>query len=121
MAISVLEKNKEELHKLEEMIYVTMMDRGGQDQFLSTHAALMADNDYQSAVCLLVMDGSNPLDEKVTTSKFCLADGTFIEKPRDVATTRADIIRHCFTAGRMRNKFFGKGRVKRTPAMFMVT
>ena len=104
-----------------------MMDRGGQDQFLSTHAALMADEEYQSTVCLLAIDGSKPLDEKVATSKFHLADGTVIEKPRDVATTRADVIRHCFTAlhavflaGRTRNKFFGKGCVRRAPATFMV-
>ena len=125
-AINLMEENKEEMRKFEEMINVTMMDRGGQDQFLSTHAALMADNEYQCTACFVVIDGSKPLDEKVTTSKFRLADGTFIEKPRDVATTRADVIRHCFTAlsaafpaGRRRNKFFGKGRVKRAPATFM--
>ena len=125
-AIYLMEKNKEEMSKCEKMINVTMMDRGGQDQFLSTHAALMADNEYQCTACFVVIDGSKPLDEKVTTSKFRLADGTFIEKPRDVATTRADVIRHCFTAlsaafpaGRTRNKFFGKGRVKRAPATFM--
>ncbi|XP_062523926.1 uncharacterized protein LOC134198527 isoform X2 [Corticium candelabrum] len=126
VAINVMEKNKEEMRKCHEMINVTMMDRGGQDQFLSTHAALMADNEYQSTACFVVIDGSKPLDEKVTTSKFRLADGSFIEKPRDVATTRADVIRHCFTAlsaafpaGRRRNKFFGKRRVKRAPATFM--
>ena len=125
-AINLMEENKEEMRKFEEMINVTMMDRGGQDQFLSTHAALMADNEYQCTACFVVIDGSKPLDEKVTTSKFRLANGSFIEKPRDVATTRADVIRHCFTAlsaaypaGRRRNKFFGKGRVKRAPATFM--
>ena len=125
-AIYLMEKNKEEMSKCEKMINVTMMDRGGQDQFLSTHAALMADNEYQCTACFVVIDGSKPLDEKVTTSKFRLADGTSIEKPRDVATTRADVIRHCFTAlsaafpaGRRRNMFFGKGRVKRAPATFM--
>ena len=126
VAINVMEKNKEEMRKCQEMINVTMMDRGGQDQFLSTHAALMADNEYQCTACFVVIDGSKPLDEKVTTSKFRLADGTIIEKPRDVASTRADVIRHCFTAlsaafpaGRRHNKFFGKGRVKRAPATFM--
>ena len=125
-AINLMEENKEEMRKFEEMINVTMMDRGGQDQFLSTHAALMADNEYQCTACFVVIDGSKPLDEKVTTSKFRLADGTIIEKPRDVATTRADVIRHCFTAlsaafpaGRSRNTFFGKGRVKRAPATFI--
>ena len=124
-AINVMEKNKEEMRKFEEMINVTMMDRGGQDQFLSTHAALMADNEYQCTACFVVIDGSKPLDEKVTTSKFRLADGTFIEKQRDVATTRDDVVRHCFTAlsaafpaGRRRNTFFGKGRVKMAPATF---
>ena len=114
------------MRKFEEMINVTMMDRGGQDQFLSTHAALMADNEYQCTACFVVIDGSKPLDEKVTTSKFRLADRTVIEKPRDVATTRADVIRHCFTAlsaafpaGRRHNKVFGKGRVQRAPATFM--
>ena len=126
VAIYRMEKNKEEMRKCEEMINVTMMDRGGQDQFLSTHAALMADNEYQCTACFVVIDGSKPLNEKVTTSKFRLADGTVIEKPRDVATTRADVIRHCFStlsaafpAGRTRNKFFGKGRVKRAPATFV--
>ncbi|XP_062509493.1 uncharacterized protein LOC134185667 [Corticium candelabrum] len=125
-AIDLMEKNKEEMRKCEEMLSVTIMDRGGQDQFLSTHAALMADNEFQSTACFVVIDGSKPLDEKVTTSKFRRADGTFIEKPRDVVTTRADVIRHCFTvlsaafpAGRRRNRFFGKGRVKRAPATFM--
>ena len=119
VAIYLLEKNKEEMSKCKEMINVTMMDRGGQDQFLSTHAELMADNEYQSTACFVVMDGSKPLDEKVTTSKFRLADGTFIEKQREVATTRADVIRHCFTAlsaafsaGRRRNKFLAKGMSK---------
>ena len=113
VAINLMEENKEEMRKCQEMINVTMMDRGGQDQFLSTHAALMADNEYQCTACFVVIDGSKPLDEKVTTSKFRLADGTVIERPRDVATTRADVIRHCFTAlsaafpaGRRRNKFF---------------
>ena len=126
VAIYLMEKNKEEMRKCAEMINVTMMDRGGQDQFLSTHAALMADNEYQSTACFVAINGSKPLDEKVATSKFCLADGTVIEKPRDVATTRADVIRHCFStlsaafpAGRTRNKFFGKGRVKKAPATFM--
>ena len=125
-AIHLMEKNKEEMRKCEETISVTMIDTGGHDQFLSTHAALMADNEYQCTACFVVIDGSKPLDEKVTTSKFRLADGTFIEKPRDVATTRADVIRHCFTAlsaafpaGRRRNTFFGKGHVKRAPATFI--
>ena len=116
VAINVMEKNKEEMRKFEETTNVTMMDRGGQDQFLSTHAALMADNEYQCTTCFVVIDGSKPLDEKVTTSKFRLADGTFIEKPRDVATTRADVIRHCFTAlsaafpaGRRHNTFLARG------------
>ena len=126
VAIDIMEENKEEFRKCEEMINVTMMDRGGQDQFLSTHAALMADNKYQCTACFVVIDGSKPLDEKVTTSKFRRADGTSIEKQRDVATTRADVIRHCFCAlsaafpaGRSRNTFFGKGRVKRAPATFV--
>ena len=125
-AINLMEENKEEMRKFEEMINVTMMDRGGQDQFLSTHAALMADNEYQCTACFVVIDGSKPLDKKVTTSKFRLADGSFIEKPRDVATTRADVIRHCFTAlsaaypaSRRSNKFLGEGLVKRAPATFM--
>ena len=97
VAIYLMEKNKEEMSKCAEMINVTMMDRGGQDQFLSTHAALMADNEYQSTACFVAINGSKPLDEKVVTSKFRLADGTVIEEPQDVATTRADVIRHCFS------------------------
>ena len=130
-AISMMEKDKEEIRKCEDMVIVTMMDRGGQDQFLSTHAALMADNAFQSTVCLLVFDGSKPLDEKVSESKFRLLDGTYISKPRDIATSRADLIRYYFTAlyaafpaGRTRNKYFGKGRgkgrVNGPPATFLV-
>ena len=85
-AINLVEESKEEMRKFEEMINVTMMDRGVQDQFLSTHAAVMADNEDQCTASFIVIDGSKPLDEKVTTSKFRLAFRSFIEKPRDVAT-----------------------------------
>ena len=127
-AISMMEKDKEEIRKCEDMIIVTMMDRGGQDQFLSTHAALMADSAFQCTTCLLVFDGSKPLDEKVSESRLRHSDGSYSTKPRDIATTRADLIRYYFTAlyaafpaGRTRNRFFGKGRVNRPPATFLVS
>ena len=127
-AVSMMEKDKEELRKCENMVIINMMDRGGQDQFLSTHAALMADHAFQCTVCLLVFDGSKKLDGNVSQSEFRRPDGSVITKPRDIAKTRADLIRYYFSAlyaafpaGRTRNKFFGKGRVKRAPATFLIS
>ena len=34
--------------------------RGGQDRYLSVHAALIADNAYNASVYLLVVDGTKP-------------------------------------------------------------
>ena len=97
-AIVLMNEDSEEMSKCENTTLLTLMDRGGQDQFLSTHAALMADDAHQSTVCFLVIDGSKPLDEEVLESKFRLPDGRVIKKPRDNGTTRADLIRCYFTA-----------------------
>ena len=126
--ISLLEKDDEEFRKCEEMVVITMMDRGGQDQYLAIHAALMADNAYNASVCLFVIDGTKPLDETVTDSKFRLPDGSEIKQKRDVATTGGDLIRHWAAAvdasrpydADIPPQFLGMGRVKRPPATFMI-
>ena len=126
-AISLMKNDSKEMSKCENTMLLTLMDRGGQDQFLSTHAALMADDAHQSTVCFLVIDGSKRLHEKVLESKFRLPDGRVITKPRDIATTRAEVIRCYFTAlsaafpakQEFRN-FLGMELGIRPPATFIV-
>jgi hypothetical protein len=126
--ISLMEKNEEEIRKCEDMVFITMMDRGGQDQYLAIHAALMADNAYNASVCLFVLDGTKSLDEPLTECKFRLPDRSEIKQTRDVATTGGDLIRHWAAAVDVSRPydddisppFLGMNRVKRPPATFMV-
>ena len=126
--ISLMEENAEEFRKCEEMVVINMMDRGGQDQYLAIHAALTADSSYNASVCLFVLDGSKPLDETVTESKFRLAGGGEIKQKRDVATTGAHLIRHWDAAvdasrpydADLPPQFLGMKHVKRPPATFMI-
>ena len=129
--ISLMEENEEEMRKCEEMIIITMMDRGGQDQYLAIHAALMADNAYNASVCLLVIDGTKPLEEVVPESIFRQPGGSVIKQKRDVATTGADLIRHwaaALDAARPYDAdipppyppFLGMKYVKRPPATFII-
>ena len=126
--ISLMEENAEEFRKCEDMVVINMMDRGGQDQYLAIHAALTADSSYNASVCLFVLDGSKPLDETVTESKFRLAGGGEIKQKRDVATTGAHLIRHWAAAvdasrpydADLPPQFLGMKHVKRPPATFMI-
>ena len=125
--ISLIEENAEEFRKCAEMV-INVMDRGGHDQYLAIHAALTADSAYNASVCLFVLDGSKPLDETVTESKFRLAGGGEIKQKRDVATTGAHLIRHWAAAvdasrpydADLPPQFLGMKHVKRPPATFMI-
>ena len=127
-AMLLMEGSAEEMRKCEEIVILTMMDRGGQDQYLSVHAALMADNAYNASVCLLVIDGTKALDESVTLSEFRLPAGSTIKQKRDVASTRADVVRHWATAVDVSRPydvdvpsvFIGHKYVKKPPATFMI-
>ena len=88
----------------------------------------MADNAYNASVCLLVLDGTKPLEETVTESKFRLPDGSVINQKRDVATTGADLIRHWAAAldaarpydADIPPRYLGMKYVKRPPATFII-
>ena len=107
---------------------VTLMDRGGQEQYLSIHAALMADSKANASGYLVVIDITKPLDEEVNVSKFRREEGGVIEQQRE-AKTRAATLRHWIAAVEAAHppgaaspqQFLGKSHgVKRPPAVFIV-
>lgn len=95
---SRLEKNKEELRKCEEMVIINVMDRGGQEQFLSIHAALMADTTCDSSVCCVVLDPTKPLDDIVKRSLFRLGKRKVKEQKRDVLISGAKFVQYFASA-----------------------
>lgn len=117
----------EKLRQCEELVIITLMDRGGQDQFLSIHAALMADDSYNASAYFVVMDITKPLDEEITVSYYRCEDGRVIEQKHE-ARTRADVIRYYATAidaahvdKTPSHSFLGKNHgVKCPPAVFIV-
>ena len=107
---------------------VTLMDRGGQEQYLSIHAALMANSKANASGYLVVIDITKPLDEEVNVSKFRHEEGGVIEQQRE-AKTRAATLRHWIAAVEAAHppgeaspqQFLGKSHgVKRPPAVFIV-
>ena len=126
--IQELQQNMEKLRQYEESTIITLMDRGGQEQYLSIHAALMADSMSNATGYLVVIDITKPLDEEVTTSYYRLKHGKVIEQKRETRT-RADTLRHWIAAveaahphdAEVHHQFFGRNHgVKRPPAVFIV-
>lgn len=127
--ISLMKKNKEELRKSGEMVLINIMDRGGQEQFLLTHAALMADTSYNSLACFLVIDGTKPLDEAITKSVLRLENGNSKEQKPDVLKEGRHVVRYWSAAidaaypappGSFKGKFLGMSFVKRPPVVFII-
>ena len=83
--------------QLERSAIVTLMDRGGQQQYLSIHAALMTDSKANASGYLVVIDITKPLDEEVDVSRFRREDGGVIEQQRE-AKTRTATLRHWIAA-----------------------
>ena len=62
----ILHRDKAALEKSEKMMLITVCDRGDQEQFLMTHATLMADNSQHSATAyMIVMDGTKSLADAI--------------------------------------------------------
>ena len=107
---------------------INLRDHGGQELYLSIHAALMADSTGDSSGYLIVLDITKPLDEEVEVSRFRGQDGQVLEQNRE-AKTRAAILRHWIAAveaahpydEQSLDHFLGKSYgVKRPPAVFIV-
>ena len=127
--IEGMRQNVERLHKYKQPVIINLMDRGGQELFLSIHAALMADSTANASGYLVVIDITKPLDEEVHVSKFRREEGGVMEQSRE-AKTRADTLRHWVAAVEAAHphdaqsscQFLGKSHgVKRPPAVFIVT
>ena len=126
--IQDLQLHMERLRQHEESTIITLMDRGSQEQYLSIHAALMADSMSTVTGYLVVIDITKPLDEEVTRSCFRLKHGGVVQQKREVRT-RADTLRHWIAAVEAahphdvesRHQFLGKCYgVKRPPAVFII-
>ncbi|XP_062506333.1 uncharacterized protein LOC134182908 [Corticium candelabrum] len=67
----LLRRDKAELEKSKMMMLITLCDRGGQERFLMTHAALMADSsDYSATAYMIVMDGTKSLADPIPQCLF---------------------------------------------------
>ena len=127
--IQELQQNMEKLRQYEDSTVITLMDRGGQEQYLSIHAALMPDNMSNATGYLVVVDITKPLDEEVTISYYRHKNGQVIEQKRETRT-RADTLRHWIAAVEAahphdaevhHHRFLGRNHgVKRSPAVFIV-
>lgn len=128
--INLLQSDKEKLRECEEMIVLTLYDRGGQEQFLMAHAALRTDcNIFSPTAYLLVMDGTKRLDEPVEESSFRRPGGQLIKTKRHGPKTGRDVLRLWVSMVEMAHPpgweentvhFLGRGTVLRPPVMFAI-
>lgn len=123
-----VESDKDELLTCGDIVIATVWDRGGQEAFRSTHAALMAEcTQYSPTGYLLVFDLTKHLKSLVNTGYRVDMGRTRILPEGSRSRTYADSIRYILSAVKMAHpssqhpsNFLGKGKVKRPPAMFMV-
>ena len=124
-----LRRDKAALEKSEKMMLITVCDRGGQEQFLMTHAALMADNGQHSATAyMIVMDGTKSLADPIPQCLFRPEQGSEqLVVPRFGPTTRRELLAYHMNAIKMAHPvvgcgpFLGQDYVKQAPVTFAMS
>ena len=124
-----LRRDKAALEKSEKMILITVCDRGGQEQFLMTHAALMADNSQHSVTAyMIVMDGTKSLADRIPQCLFRPEQGSEqLVMPRFGSTTRRELLAYHMNAIKMAHPvvgcgpFLGQDYVKQAPVTFAMS
>ena len=124
-----LRRDKAALEKSEKMMLITVCDRGGQEQFLMTHAALMADNSQHSATAyMIVMDGTKSLADPIPQCLFRPEQGSEqLVVPRFGPTTRRELLAYHMNAIKMAHPvvgcgpFLGQDYVKQAPVTFAMS
>ncbi|XP_062506957.1 uncharacterized protein LOC134183440 [Corticium candelabrum] len=124
-----LRRDKAALEKSENMMLITVCDRGGQEQFLMTHAALMADNSQHSATAyMIVMDGTKSLADPIPQCLFRPEQGSEqLVMPRFGPTTRRELLAYHMNAIKMAHPvvgcgpFLGQGFIDQAPVTFAMS
>ena len=124
-----LRHDKAALEKSKEMILITLCDRGGQEQFLMTHAALMADSSHHTATAyMIVMDGTKSLADPIPHCLFRPEQGSEqLVVPRFGPTTRRELLAYYVNAIKMAHPvvgcgpFLGQGYIDQAPVTFAMS
>ena len=125
----MLRHDKAALVESENMMLITVCDRGGQEQFLMTHAALMADNSQHSATAyMIVMDGTKSLADAIPQCSFRPEQGSEqLVMPRFGPTTRRELLAYHMNAIKMAHPvvgcgpFLGQGYIDQAPVTFAMS
>ena len=125
----MLRHDKAALLESENMMLITVCDRGGQEQFLMTHAALMADNSQHSATAyMIVMDGTKSLADPIPQCLFRPEQGSEqLVMPRFGPTTRRELLAYHMNAIKMAHPvvgcgpFLGQDFIDRAPVTFAMS
>ena len=124
-----LRHDKAALEKSREMILITLCDRGGQEQFLMTHAALMADTSHHTATAyMIVMDGTKSLADPIPHCLFRPEQGSEqLVVPRFGPTTRRELLAYYMNSIKMAHPivgcgpFLGQGYIDQAPVTFAMS
>ncbi|XP_062506531.1 uncharacterized protein LOC134183094 isoform X1 [Corticium candelabrum] len=125
----LLRRDKAELEKSKMMMLITLCDRGGQERFLMTHAALMADSsDYSATAYMIVMDGTKSLADPIPQCLFRPKQGSEqLVMERFGPKTRRELLAYHMNCIKMAHPsvsegpFLGQDYVKRAPVTFAVS
>ena len=125
----LLHRDKAELEKSKMMMLITLCDRGGQERFLMTHAALMADSsDYSATAYMIVMDGTKSLADPIPQCLFRPKQGSEqLAMERFGPKTRRELLAYHMNCIKMAHPsvsdgpFLGQDYVKRAPVTFAVS
>ena len=125
----LLRRDKAELEKSKMMMLITLCDRGGQERFLMTHAALMADSsDYSATAYMIVMDGTKSLADPIPQCLFRPEQGSEqLVMERFGPKTRRELLAYHMNCIKMAHPsmsegpFLGQDYVKRAPVTFAVS
>ncbi|XP_062506351.1 uncharacterized protein LOC134182925 [Corticium candelabrum] len=125
----LLRRDKAELAKSKMMMLITLCDRGGQERFLMTHAALMADSsDYSATAYMIVMDGTKSLADPIPQCLFRSKQGSEqLVMERFGPKTRRELLAYHMNCIKMAHPsvsdgpFLGQDYVKRAPVTFAVS
>ena len=125
----MLRHDKAALVESENMMLITVCDRGGQEQFLMTHAALMADNSQHSATAyMIVMDGTKSLADAIPHCLYRPEQGSEqLVVPRFGPTTRRELLAYHMNAIKMAHPvvgcgpFLGQGYIDQAPVTFAMS
>ena len=124
-----LRRDKAALENSKKMVLITVCDRGGQEQFLMTHAALMADNSQHSATAyMIVMDGTKSLADPIPQCFFRPGQGSEqLVMPRFGPTSRRELLAYHMNAIKMAHPvvgcgpFLGQGFIDQAPVTFAMS